>query len=89
MGAIPASWLIYVAAQSSDPNAPPLFTRLIDKYTEAQDRWAARNDLHVQMLEQAGADRALFNGTKPHDYVNMKFPEYVLSPPGIPRIWTR
>jgi hypothetical protein len=31
------------------------------------------------MIEQAGDDRVLFMNTKPQEYIDMKFPEYVLS----------
>jgi hypothetical protein len=34
------------------------------------------------MIEQAGEDRVLFLNTRPQEYVEMKFPEYV-----IPRMW--
>lgn len=51
---------------------------MIDGYTETSERWARRNDLHVRMVEQAGEDRVLFQSTKPHDHVDMKFPEYVV-----------
>ena len=64
-------------SSSDDPNAPPFFTRMIDKYTEVQDRWAKSNDMHVQLVERAGSDRVLFVNTKPQEYVSMKFPEYV------------
>jgi hypothetical protein len=50
---------------------------MINGYTETSERWARRNDLHVRMVEQAGEDRVLFQNTKPHDHVDMKFPEYV------------
>lgn len=29
------------------------------------------------MMEQAGSDRVLFMNTKPQEFVDMKFPEYV------------
>lgn len=50
---------------------------MIDAYTESSEKWAKRNDLHVRMVEQAGEDRVLFLNAKPHDHVDMKFPEYV------------
>lgn len=76
-GSIPAAFLLYFASRSGDANAPPLLTRLIDKYTEAQDSWAAKNALHTRMVEQAGEDRTLFYHSKPSDHVPLKFPEYV------------
>jgi hypothetical protein len=30
------------------------------------------------MIEQAGEDRVLFLNTRPQEYVDMKFPEYVI-----------
>jgi hypothetical protein len=34
------------------------------------------------MIEQAGDDRVLFMNTKPQEYIDMKFPEYVLPATG-------
>jgi hypothetical protein len=50
---------------------------MIDGYTDSAEKWSQRIDLHVRMIEQAGEDRVLFMNTKPHEHVNMKFPEYV------------
>lgn len=52
---------------------------MINGYTETAEKWSKRNDLHVRMIEQAGEDRVLFMNTKPHEHVDMKFPEYVHS----------
>ena len=51
----------------------------MDKYAEAEEKRAKRNDLHVRMIEQAGEDRVLFMNAKPQEYVDMRFPECVLS----------
>jgi hypothetical protein len=60
---------------------------MIDGYTEVSAKWAKRNDLHVRMIEQAGEDRVLFMNTKPHEHVEMKFPEYVLDRPNSGGAW--
>jgi hypothetical protein len=73
---VPGIYILYSLADK-DPNAPSYFNRLINKYTESQDILAAQNDLHSQMMEQAGTDRVLFLNTKPQEHVEMKFPEYV------------
>jgi hypothetical protein len=73
---IPAAWAIYFVSRDSD-NAQPFLTRMIGGYTESAEKLAKLNDLHTRMIEQAGEDRVLFNNTKPHAHVNMKFPEYV------------
>ncbi|KAF9736172.1 hypothetical protein PMIN06_003801 [Paraphaeosphaeria minitans] len=74
IGAIPVFSGLYWISQS-DPDAPPIMTRLINKYTEATERYAERNALHVSMVEQAGNDRVLFTKTRPQEHVNMRFPE--------------
>ncbi|CAI6332112.1 unnamed protein product [Periconia digitata] len=86
IGAVPVGWAIYAMSRSDDPNAAPLVTRLIDKYTEAQEKWTARNDLHVRMIEQAGSERVLFVNSTPQEYVPLKFPEImtVSSPYNVP-----
>lgn len=77
MGAIPVGWALYSISRTDDPNAAPFFTRMIDKYTEEQDKWRAINDLHVQLIEKAGEDRVLFQNSSPQEHVPLKFPEYV------------
>lgn len=51
---------------------------MMDKYAEAEEKRTKRNDIHVRMIEQAGEDRVLFMNAKPQEYVDMRFPEYVL-----------
>lgn len=68
---------VYLIAQNSDSDQPFL-TRMMDKYAEAEEKRTKRNDLHVRMIEQAGEDRVLFMNAKPQEYVDMRFPEYVL-----------
>ncbi|PVH99503.1 hypothetical protein DM02DRAFT_615017 [Periconia macrospinosa] len=75
LAAVPLAWGLYAVSRSDDPNAAPLLTRLIDKYTEAQEKWTARNDLHVRMIEKAGSDRVLFMNSAPDEHVPVRFPE--------------
>ncbi|KAF1951941.1 hypothetical protein CC80DRAFT_480405 [Byssothecium circinans] len=86
VGSIPAAGLIYYVSRSDDPNAPPFLTRMINKYTEADEKLTARNALHVQMMEKAGADKVLFKNSTPQEHVPMKFPEImnVGSPYNVP-----
>jgi hypothetical protein len=74
---IPTAWALYFVSRDSSDNSQPFLTRMINGYTESAEKWSKRNDLHVRMIEQAGEDRVLFMNTKPHEHVNMKFPEYV------------
>ena len=78
IGCIPAGIALYFASQANKDGSQPYFTRLIDSYTENQEKAAKYNDLHVRMIEQAGEDRVLFMNTRPQEYIDMKFPEYVL-----------
>ncbi|KAF2270490.1 NADH:ubiquinone oxidoreductase 17.8kD subunit, partial [Lojkania enalia] len=71
---IPLGYGLYQVSRYAD-NEKPLLTRVIDKYTELQEQRALRNDLHVQMIEQAGADRVLFNNTRPQEFIDLRFPE--------------
>ncbi|KAF2662850.1 hypothetical protein K491DRAFT_584270 [Lophiostoma macrostomum CBS 122681] len=70
----PAGWALYTVTRQ-DPNKPLYLTQLIDKYTEAQDVLAAKNDIHTRIMEQAGSDRLLFMSSKPQEFVDMRFPE--------------
>ena len=58
-----------------------IITRLIDKYRSSNELWEARNSLHLKMVEQAAADRALFQDSKVRQTVNLKYPEYVSPAP--------
>lgn len=60
-----------------EENKTPLLTRLIDKYTEKQEENMRINAAHMDMMEQAGRDRALFMNSSAPIYVDMRFPEYV------------
>ncbi|KAJ4345382.1 uncharacterized protein N0V89_011512 [Didymosphaeria variabile] len=74
IGSIPVFTGLYLVSRG-DADAPSILTRIINKYTEATERYAERNALHVSMIERAGSDRALFANTRPQEHVNMRFPE--------------
>jgi hypothetical protein len=74
----PVGWGLYFISRPESADSPPMISRWIDEYTRKQDHDAAINDLHVQMIEQAGTDRVLFMNSRPQDHVEMKFPEYVI-----------
>ncbi|KAK3690788.1 hypothetical protein LTR37_018962 [Vermiconidia calcicola] len=75
LAAIPASFAIFKLTQGDQA----YFTRLIrNTYDSYSAKWAQRNDLHVQAMEQAAADRVLFlnESTKgAHRNVDIRFPE--------------
>jgi hypothetical protein len=77
LATIPAAWAVYFVSRNNSDNSQPFVTRMIDGYTEATEQLSKKSDLHVRMIEQAGEDRVLFMNTKPHEHVEMKFPEYV------------
>jgi len=71
---IPASFAVYKFSRMNTSERP-WFTRFVDSYSYYKDRWAARNDLHVKMLEQSAADRNLFMNSKGSDTIDLRFPE--------------
>lgn len=79
LAALPVSLAIYkfTAQGTSDQ---PYFTRLIkDTYAEYAIKWARRNDIHTQAMQQAAADRVLFLN-EPNQQVktvDLRFPELV------------
>ncbi|KAL2036859.1 hypothetical protein N7G274_010402 [Stereocaulon virgatum] len=60
---------------SSDPDHQPLLTRLIQSYSWWQDEFARRNTVHTAMVEQAAADRNLFQSSPWNHHIDLKFPE--------------
>ncbi|KAI4140072.1 MAG: hypothetical protein LQ340_007928, partial [Diploschistes diacapsis] len=75
LAAIPVS-LAFYSFTTSDPTAPPLFTRIINAYSDYKDEWALRNTLHTHAIEQAAFDRNLFqNETGAPRLVDLRFPE--------------
>ena len=83
LAVLPASMILYrLTRQGTDEQ--PYFTRLIrDTYNGYSEKWANRNDLHVQMLEQAAADKNLFinESQRGARRIDLRFPEYVTKIP--------
>ncbi|KAI5370249.1 Putative NADH-ubiquinone oxidoreductase 17.8kDa subunit [Septoria linicola] len=79
LAALPVSLAIYkLTAQGT--NEQPYFTRLIrDTYADYAVKWARRNDLHTQAMQQAAADRVLFlnEPNQQSRTVDLHFPELV------------
>ncbi|KAI9702055.1 MAG: hypothetical protein M1836_001399 [Candelina mexicana] len=73
------SLAIYKFSRSTDgssaDSAQPLFTRLINSYSQYKEKWAARNTLHTKMIEQAAFDRNLFHNSRGSALVDLRFPE--------------
>lgn len=69
---------LYAVSRNNADSDQPFLTRMMSKYAEAEEKRTRRNDIHVRMIEQAGEDRVLFANSRPQEYVDMRFPEYVL-----------
>lgn len=78
VGVIPVGIAVYALSRPDSENNEPYITRMISNATAGlHEKWTSQNDHHVRMIEQAGEDRVLFANTRPQEYVDMKFPEYV------------
>lgn len=78
IGVIPVGIAVYALSRPDGENNEPYITRMISNATAGlHEKWTSQNDHHVRMIEQAGEDRVLFANTRPQEYVDMKFPEYV------------
>ncbi|MCJ1267427.1 hypothetical protein MMC22_007312 [Lobaria immixta] len=76
IAAIPLSLVLYKFSVSSDDStAQPAFTRLINYYSNWNERWAQRNALHTRMSEQAAHDRNLFQSAPASQHIDLRFPE--------------
>lgn len=83
IAAIALSFALYkfTRSSSSDPNTKgdvskqPLLTRAMAYYNYWQDEYAKRNAMHTKMVEQAGADRNLFESSPWSHHIELKFPE--------------
>ncbi|EMC93245.1 hypothetical protein BAUCODRAFT_125121 [Baudoinia panamericana UAMH 10762] len=74
---IPASIALYYLTRQGT-NEQPWATRFIrDTYNDYAVKWARRNDLHTQAVEQAAADRVLFLNESSQNprTVDVRFPE--------------
>ncbi|OCK85096.1 hypothetical protein K432DRAFT_377935 [Lepidopterella palustris CBS 459.81] len=82
---IPATIAFYKFS-STNTDERPLFTRLIESYSDLKTYWIERNDLHTQMIEQAARDKNLFLNSKPGTHIELSFPEIfnVGSPYNVP-----
>ena len=83
IAALAFSFALYKFSRSSssdssakgEPSKQPLLTRAIAYYDYWQDEYARRNAMHTKMVEQAGADRNLFQNSSPTRHIEFKFPE--------------
>jgi len=77
VGAIPFSYAVYSLSRADGENVPWL-TGFIHSYDHWRAQWERRNELHTKMVEQAGADRLLFFGSRTPEMsrpVDIKFQE--------------
>ncbi|KAM0802471.1 hypothetical protein BDR22DRAFT_131930 [Usnea florida] len=83
IAALALSFALYKFSRSSssdpstkgDPSKQPLLTRAIGYYDYWQDEYARRSTIHTRMVEQAGADRNLFQSSPWTHHIDLKFPE--------------
>ncbi|KZF23798.1 hypothetical protein L228DRAFT_246645 [Xylona heveae TC161] len=81
IAAVPLSYLLYVLSRGAQEDGKtgqqtkPLFTRVIDSYSDYKERWVTRNTLHTNMMEQAAFDRNLFQSAPKSKAVDLRFPE--------------
>ena len=74
-------------SESSDPasvgdtSKQPLITRFLHNFDYFGEQNARRNDLFTNMIQQAGHDRNLFEGTPGSQHVELKSSEWVLTGP--------
>lgn len=52
-----------------------MITRFIKSFDYYGERFARRNQLHADAVQQAGDDRSLFEGSRGTGHVELKFPE--------------
>lgn len=74
IGSVAAGVFIYSYMASGSES---FVTKAIRVYTERHDTWETRNALHTKAIEEAAADKALFNNSATSTHVELKFPEYV------------
>ena len=62
-------------SKAGKPDTEPLITRIIQFYNFWQKEFARRNTMHTKMVEQAAADRNLFQSSPWTHHIELKFPE--------------
>jgi hypothetical protein len=80
LAAVPISIGVYAASRTGADGKMTGLSKVIDSYSHYKEKWAARNNLHVAMVEQAAFDRNLFQSTAGSKHVDLKFPEHVETP---------
>ncbi|KAA8908641.1 hypothetical protein FN846DRAFT_654081 [Sphaerosporella brunnea] len=60
------------ASKSSDPNAPPLITRLIEKFTTPRKVLEEQNAVRVRLAEQAARDKTLLFDSRGDGVIQVK-----------------
>ncbi|KAH8751776.1 NADH-ubiquinone oxidoreductase 17.8 kDa subunit [Hyaloscypha finlandica] len=75
LAAVPLSIGVYAVSRTGADGKMTGLSKVIDSYSHYKEKWAARNNLHVAMVEQAAFDRNLFQSTPGSKHVELKFPE--------------
>ncbi|KAK0265341.1 hypothetical protein LTR91_010575 [Friedmanniomyces endolithicus] len=88
LAAIPLSLALYNFTRQGTGEQPWATRYIIDTYNGYAEKWARRNDIHTQMIEQAASDKLLFINEASHGprLVDLRFPEQfnVGSPYNVP-----
>lgn len=81
LSCIPLIFVIHDLATSKDP----WLTQLIASYSDRNEEWARRNDVHNEAIQQAANDRNLFLNTKPTGHFQLRYQEYAAYSPYFPQ----
>ncbi|KAK0925028.1 hypothetical protein LTR91_004218 [Friedmanniomyces endolithicus] len=77
LAAIPLSLALYNFTRQGTSEQPWATRYIIETYNGYAEKWARRNDIHTQMIEQAASDKLLFINEASHGprLVDLRFPE--------------
>ncbi|KAI5295480.1 hypothetical protein KEM52_001254 [Ascosphaera acerosa] len=78
LAALPLGYSLYSWA-NSNPDAKPVITRLIERFTIAEEKLAQKNHIHTLAAERAAFDKQLFAGCKPDMNLQLLMPEMMNS----------
>ena len=67
--------LVYTISRPANDGKIPVISKMMQRYSDYQEQWAARNALHTTMVEQAAHDRHLFQSAKGVNYLELRFNE--------------
>ena len=83
MGLIPATVFVYKVSRPDKNGETTVIEKWIGQAMDMQAEWATKNHNNAAAIEQAAKDKHLFYHVPRQRHIELKYPEYVFTLPGV------